>query len=1073
MCVSIADAASGRLRAALAMLWMVGAFAGPAGSQVPSETPPHDIPHLTGVAADGNGEDWGARGFRVEVLVPLAGDLPGLGDFDVSMRLGWNDEGLLVLILGRDDAGVESADEGTLWASDSIELFLAPRRGASDWCQWVIAPGLDPEHPELRWHTHHSRKAEALRGLPGAAEVAGARGEGAYTLEVLLPWSSLAIDPKRGREVGFQIIANDQDPEGYRERLLWYPGQRTSRDSNHMHRLHLAEEATRHIRVLTRRTYDTERTKPVIGVTTAPEHVGEQVTLESRGRIVATGQLALDELGRPTVDLVLPKAVFARGEGRVPFTVGLAGEEADTFSLPAAVADIARLVAEQDELRERFGLDRPWDDMAEAPALIRRHRGMVAEALRLVEEGRSPVNEDMVEALSRHAEMVVAVGSGADYLGSQRNEFWSAYYSQADGSGQVFVTMVPEDFDEGREYPLVVQLHGANELPKPGWDLRHASQDYLEVWPTGRGTNGYHGLGEDDVLQVIEHMKRWYTIDPNRVYVTGRSMGGGGSWMIASRHPDLFAATAPLYGYPLPVGLENLRNVPVFNQHGARDWLVPISQSRYAVNALERMGYAVAHKECAECGHNVPEYGAVEWMLERRRPEAPATITYTTDTRDRGRAYWLQVRRFADPHRLARVVATVNGRGKGQLLTVVADNVAVLELDVDAMPVTRQDRLLVQAGEVFAEVAEPLPKRLFLVRDEGRWSVTEAWSEPGPSDVRRYLPGAAAGLYTGEPLMIVYGTQGDENRTQLLRQAAEAMAKWPGSYQESVVGRFPVRSDAQVSDIDLERYNLVLTGSAGDNGLVARILPHLPVQVTDANDLMAGEREPVSLDSAGIQLAHYNPLSPQRLIFWVSTGADGDAARQWLMNPEETMAGARGGFRRVDAADLVVRALDGSIRRQMQFTHGWKWRQLEGEARRLPEEMSRRLELTQASLRVMRAATGADLALGWGSDSEEAACDPRWMTLADLAVAQIPGETLMARLMGREILDIHAHWLATGELASEPTLDPDNIAPERSYQVAMPLDLSWPLAARERALRDVRVGPAWPQEALWQEIFGQ
>jgi hypothetical protein len=130
---------------------------------------------------------------------------------------------------------------------------------------------------------------------------------------------------------------------------------------------------------------------------------------------------------------------------------------------------------------------------------------------------------------------------------------------------------------------------------------------------------------------------------------------------------------------------------------------------------------------------------------------------------------------------------------------------------------------------------------------------------------------------------------------------------------------------------------------------------------------------------------------------------------------------------------------------------------------------ARQLEL--ARLRVMRTASGADFALGYGAEEEERIYDARWITLADVAVAQSPGQMIVARLSGEELLDIHRRWLVDGQMLAHPSVLPGQVAPERLYRVAVRYDLCRWLAERERALQDVEAGPAWPQEAFWQEVF--
>ncbi|HUU60730.1 MAG TPA: sugar-binding protein, partial [Phycisphaerae bacterium] len=192
--------------------WLVVVLCAAAGAGLAAQEPPvYDIPRLDKVAIDGKADDWGDGGFRVDLLTPVEGALRPVEDHDARIRLGWNDDGLLMLMFVRDDKWVEDPDEGKLWQKDGIEVFLAPQRGATDQCQWAISPGMDPKHGTLRWHLHDFRKDEKLKKLP--AKITAARGKTAngYVVEALLPWAALAIAPKTGREVGFQVWVNDAD----------------------------------------------------------------------------------------------------------------------------------------------------------------------------------------------------------------------------------------------------------------------------------------------------------------------------------------------------------------------------------------------------------------------------------------------------------------------------------------------------------------------------------------------------------------------------------------------------------------------------------------------------------------------------------------------------------------------------------------------------------------------------------------------------------------------------------------------------------------------------------------------
>src|SRR3569833_4344691 len=181
---------------------------------------------------------------------------------------------------------------------------------------------------------------------------------------------------------------------------------------------------------------------------------------------------------------------------------------------------------------------------------------------------------------------------------------------------------------------MVVSLHGAN-MPNPpyvGWadrgiDARHNDRAELyhviELEPMGRYNAFYRGLGEQDVLRSIQMAKERLSVDDDRVYLGGISMGGAGTWGMASRHPELFAAVSPnlgVFDYHVStpaseatkfsqhdlffaeaqstlVGVESLLTTPIFVNHGDADPVINVNQSRYAIRMLQRWGYDVRYWE--------------------------------------------------------------------------------------------------------------------------------------------------------------------------------------------------------------------------------------------------------------------------------------------------------------------------------------------------------------------------------------------------------------------------------------------------------------------------------------------
>ncbi|HLK93570.1 MAG TPA: prolyl oligopeptidase family serine peptidase [Polyangia bacterium] len=269
---------------------------------------------------------------------------------------------------------------------------------------------------------------------------------------------------------------------------------------------------------------------------------------------------------------------------------------------------------------------------------------------------------------------------GDDPYRSATGEVVKAYRSDWDGTLQPYALYVPRGYDDRKKetWPLIVALHGALSDHKhnlrrvfgldnrPGETDAEASRNRLPlpdvpafvVSPLGRGeVMGYDGIGQDDVMRVLADVRRAYKIDPERITLTGLSMGGGGTWAIGLRHPELFAALAPVCGitdfarmiqpadaalYDLqrlralspPAIAENAAHLQVFIFHGDKDPTVPVEDSRKMVARFEALGWLgknVHYTEYPGVNHAawVPAYKDAQLLRTlaaiRRDPAAPRT----------------------------------------------------------------------------------------------------------------------------------------------------------------------------------------------------------------------------------------------------------------------------------------------------------------------------------------------------------------------------------------------------------------------------------------------------------------
>jgi predicted peptidase len=171
---------------------------------------------------------------------------------------------------------------------------------------------------------------------------------------------------------------------------------------------------------------------------------------------------------------------------------------------------------------------------------------------------------------------------------------------------------IPPGYSAREPRPLVVALHpGGPRTPYYGLSfLRGIVAPALgdlgaimvapDCPPPGSWSDA---AGERAVLALVENVMKEYAVDRRRILVTGFSMGGRGTWFMASRHADLFTAAIPIAGSPGSEPLERLGRIPTYVIHSRDDEVVPFAQDEQAARELEKRGRAVRFEALAGIGH--------------------------------------------------------------------------------------------------------------------------------------------------------------------------------------------------------------------------------------------------------------------------------------------------------------------------------------------------------------------------------------------------------------------------------------------------------------------------------------
>lgn len=210
-----------------------------------------------------------------------------------------------------------------------------------------------------------------------------------------------------------------------------------------------------------------------------------------------------------------------------------------------------------------------------------------------------------------------------------------------------YLLYIPEEYNTTeKKWPLILFLHGAGER---GNDVHmvaaHGPPKLVEqgkafpfviVSPQCPENSWWSSeLQMDRLNALLDDIVSRYRIDQERIYVTGLSMGGFGTWRLAHDYPHRFAAIAPVCGKGDPESVQNIRHLPAWVFHGAKDSVIPIKESQLMVDALTTIGGNVQFTVYPEAGHdswtetyNNPEL--YEWFLKHTRSEHEQTVTGST-----------------------------------------------------------------------------------------------------------------------------------------------------------------------------------------------------------------------------------------------------------------------------------------------------------------------------------------------------------------------------------------------------------------------------------------------------------
>lgn len=432
------------------------------------------------------------------------------------------------------------------------------------------------------------------------------------------------------------------------------------------------------------------------------------------------------------------------------------------------------------------------------------------------------------------------------------------FFSDCDDTEQPYGLYLPPNYDPQKKYPLVIMLHGAgsnhrlamrrvfgksnangeNDVEASRYFPKWKDVDYIVASPYARGTIGYQGVAEKDVYDVLADVKKRFNIDEDRTYLTGLSMGGGGTLWVGLTRPDIWAAMAPVCAAPpngTDVFVPNALNVPMYFFHGDADPAVPVTRTRDMVKRLKELSTNVSYTEYPGVGHNswekaYADEAIFDWFGKFKRNRFPDEVRFVSNRYKYNKAYWVQLDALTPG-----TAATIDAK-------FVKDN----ELDIttsglDAFTLTLNNHPKFRSGQPLQitldgkKIKGNFKDAVSFLKKDGKWA-TEKY-QPAAMAKKAGAEGPLTEAFASRHVY-VYGTAGNPSEAELKArmETATQAANW-SEYRGWFLGRvmfFPrIVADKDVKQSDLDDANLILFGTTATNSLIDKFSGKLPLQLNN------------------------------------------------------------------------------------------------------------------------------------------------------------------------------------------------------------------------------------------------
>jgi predicted esterase len=602
---------------------------------------PVDIPRVAGDLVSARSKAWEGAGLPIVAMVGTRPQVRPFGEFGVTAKLGWNEEGLAAQVEVTEPKIHPSPDPARPYEGDSVEIYLGIP-GHQNMVQFIVYPGGKK--------LYDYRTKELQQAGPMAGRSSWSTTPTGYIVRGLVSWKSLGIEPKLGTVVGARVAVNAALPGRGRESYRWQNGDffglpevklsdspgaaptlatwATTSDDLTSYLVNVIGEASdagksvRYGAQEAKLTADGPRSVAQIRVRVAPGAQPEALNLEVDGRQI--GPVAMPDMRS------VRRQAFARGEG--PFKRSFPNPVFQGQKFPdVGLADKAAaeaIVGPIDIKTEYYDARR---DQVEWPEKAGRYGAVVHVQSKLA--GSATLYQTLFEGNGSGSAIVEAAKSEGVLDSVKADEDWWHSLRRKLGTAIHYDSYLrfPDD-SPGKKWPLIVALHGSGGGNPATWDtakLQGGPMGYAIAHPgfpfavlVPRSPGGWYPPA---VNEAIDEAVATGRIDTNRIVLCGFSMGAIGTWSVAYDAPNRFAALAIVGGRSGDSNrMKFIKDVPVWVFNGAEDETTLPTEAKAAVASLKAAGGHVrftlllgaGHVDSLNLAYAMPDLYA--WMADQK-----------------------------------------------------------------------------------------------------------------------------------------------------------------------------------------------------------------------------------------------------------------------------------------------------------------------------------------------------------------------------------------------------------------------------------------------------------------------